>query len=52
MALHMPIWPWHGLRWAVGCFSSFGELGSFSPNLDNYLERVFLAYDFEVFGAK
>jgi hypothetical protein len=26
MALQMPMWPWHGLRWAVDCFFFF--LGS------------------------
>jgi hypothetical protein len=23
MVLQMPMWPWHGLMWAVGCFPPF-----------------------------
>jgi hypothetical protein len=45
MALQMPMWPWHGLRWAVGCFSSFGESGSF-PQDRQLLEMSFLVVYF------
>jgi hypothetical protein len=51
MALQMPMWPWHGLRWAVGCFPSFGESGSFPQHRQSFGVHfliVFLAYGFEV----
>jgi hypothetical protein len=41
MAFQMPMWPWHGLRWAVDCFSLFWEVGLFSSNMGSHLERVF-----------
>jgi hypothetical protein len=41
MALQMPMWPWHGLRWAVDYFSFFWEVGLFSCNIGSHLERIF-----------
>jgi hypothetical protein len=38
MALQMPMWLWHGLRWAVDCFSLFWEVGFFSSNIGSHLE--------------
>jgi hypothetical protein len=49
MALQIPIWPWYGLRWAVGCFSPFWEVGLFPSNLGSHLECVVrVEYDYEV----